>query len=103
MSSNRIKSLALATAIATCAGVGLPSMADAHYRGGLHYGWHSGWHKDWHAHRGWARYGYARPAPYASMAVMAGPWAPQPMAARQPIMAMLANRPRAVWGWGPRF
>ena len=61
MSSNRIKSLALATAIATCAGVGLPSMADAHYRGARHYGWHSGWHKHWHAHRGWARYGCARP------------------------------------------
>lgn len=65
MSSNRIKSLALATAIATCAGVGLPSMADAHYRGARNYGWHSGWPKDWHRHRGWARYGCARPATYA--------------------------------------
>lgn len=65
MSSKCIKTLALATAIAICTGVGFSSLAQAHYRANRHYGWHSGWHNDWHAHRGSARYGYARPALYA--------------------------------------
>lgn len=63
MSSKCIKTLILATAIATCTWVGFSGLAEAHYRTNKHYGWHSGGHKD--AHRGWERYGYARPASYA--------------------------------------
>jgi hypothetical protein len=69
MSSKRIRTLAFATAIALCGGVGFSSVAEAHYRTCRPHGWHYGWHKGWHAHRGYAyrgytRYGFARPATY---------------------------------------
>ncbi|WP_457797889.1 hypothetical protein [Methylocystis sp. S23] len=64
MASNRIKTLALAAAVVTCAGVGYSSVAEAHHRTARHYGWHSGWHRDWHNHRR-VHYGYMRPATYA--------------------------------------
>lgn len=80
MSSKRIKTLALATAVMTSVGIGFAGYAEAHpYR---HVGWHSGWHRDWHnsslhwrRHYGFVRpafYGYARPAAvydYAAPAV----------------------------------
>lgn len=62
MSSKRIKTLALATAIAICSGVGFFGAAEARNRATRHYDWHFGWHS---AHHGWARYGYPRLATYA--------------------------------------
>lgn len=66
MSSKRIKTLTLATAIAICSGVAFSGPAEAGNRATRHYDWHSGWHKDGYGHRGWARYGYPRLATCAS-------------------------------------
>ncbi len=70
MSLKHIKTLALATAIITVAGISFTTGADAHVR--RHVGWHSGGHYDWHnqnihwrRHYGFAPravYGYAAPA-----------------------------------------
>lgn len=57
MASKRIKTLALAAAVVTCAGVGYSSVADARYQTKRHYGWHS--------HRGGTLYEYMGPTTYA--------------------------------------
>jgi hypothetical protein len=56
MASNQIKTWALAAVLATCAGLGYSSVAEAHQRTMRRYGWHS--------HRAGAYYGYMRPATY---------------------------------------